>query len=192
MIVNMNIRSFIAIDLDETLKQLLKEFQVVLKKDGADCRWINPDGIHITLKFLGNVEQEKIKSIEAGIEKACRGSSSFKLSLKGLEAFYRRDRSGVIWINAEKKPALISLYEAIEEEMAGFRFKKEKRPFTPHVTLGRVSSISNRYQLEKLMEQYKDKDFGSFMVKEVVLMKSDLRPEGARYSRLAEIHLASK
>lgn len=188
----MNIRSFIAIDLDEMRKQLLKEFQVMLKKDGVDCRWINPDGIHITLKFLGNVEQEKLKSIETGIEKACIGSSSFKLTLKGLGAFYRRDRSGVIWINAEKEPALISLYEAIEEEMAGFGFKRQKRAFTPHVTLGRVSSISNRYQLEKLMEQYKDKDFGSFMVKEVVLMKSELRPEGARYSRLAEIYLASK
>lgn len=188
----MNIRSFIAIDLDISVKQLLKDFQAILKKDGVDCRWINSDGIHITLKFLGSVEQEKLKSIEASIEKACSGSSSFHLSLKGVGAFYRRDRSGVIWISAEKTPDLISLYEAIEEEMTGLGFKKEKRVFTPHVTLGRISLISNRYQLEKIMEQYKDKDFGSFMVKEVVLMKSDLRPDGARYSRLAEINLVSK
>jgi 2'-5' RNA ligase len=186
----MDIRAFIAIDLDISLKELLKEFQAALKKEGVDCKWVNPDGIHITLKFLGNVEQYRLKSIEAGIEKACHGVSAFDLSFKGFGAFLRKDRSGVIWVSTENEPVLTRLYEAIEEEMAGLGFRKEDRALTPHVTIGRTFSVPNRFYLEKLMDKYKDKDFGSFKVKEVVLMKSELRPGGARYSRLAAIHLA--
>ncbi|HLC17254.1 MAG TPA: RNA 2',3'-cyclic phosphodiesterase [Thermodesulfovibrionia bacterium] len=185
----MNVRAFIAIDFDESLKELLKEFQTTLKKEGVDCKWVNHDGIHITLKFLGSVEQERLKSVEAGIEKACHGVSAFDLNLKGFGAFLRKGRAGVIWVSTEKEPAFNCLYEAIEEEMAGLGFQKEERAFTPHVTLGRDFTVANRFYLEKLMDIYKDKNFGSFKVKEVVLMKSDLRPEGARYSRLAAIHL---
>lgn len=182
-------RTFIAIELPERIKKKIEQLQTPLKKTNAFVSWVKPENIHITLKFLGEVPEEKINEVSSSSGKALEGAKKFTMSLKGMGAFPDSRRPRVIWIGAGSgEKELSSMASKIEEEMEKIGFPKEDRKFSAHFTIGRVKSPKN---IEKLMELVKSSDFSTedIEVNEVVVMRSQLHPAGAIYTPLRKIPL---
>lgn len=185
-------RTFIAVELTEELKKKIEELQVPLKKINVDVSWVKPGNVHATLKFFGEVPEDKIEKVFGGTKIALGGVRSFKLSLKDLGCFPNLKRPRIIWIGVEKgKEELSEMAKKIEEEMERIGFPRENREFSPHLTIGRIKSPKN---IERLTELIKNTNFQSqeIEIKEVVMMKSELHPSGAVYTPLKKIALLLK
>jgi 2'-5' RNA ligase len=182
-------RTFIAIELPDEIKKQIGQVQAPLKKTKAFVSWVKPGNIHVTLKFLGEVPEEKIAEVFSATEKAVEGINRFTMNLKGMGTFPDFKRPRVIWVGAGSgQEELSSMAGRIEEEMEEIGFPKEKRRFSPHFTMGRVKSPKN---IEKLMEMVRSSDFQTeeIAVSEVVVMRSQLHPAGAIYTPLKKIPL---
>jgi 2'-5' RNA ligase len=182
-------RTFIAIELPGQIKNQIGQVQAPLKKTKSFVSWVKPGNIHVTLKFLGEVPEEKMDEVFSAIGKAVEGIKKFSMSLKGMGAFPNVKRPRVIWVGAGSgQEELSGMAGRIEEEMEKIGFPKEKRRFSPHFTIGRVKSPKN---VEKLMEMVGSSDFqtGEIAVSEVVVMRSQLHSAGAIYTPLKKIPL---
>jgi 2'-5' RNA ligase len=184
------IRSFLAIELPRTIQKKIEGIQGDLKSSHADVRWVNPEKIHLTLKFFGNIEESRIELIVRSIEEPIQTTSPLPIKVKGVGAFPHLKNPRVIWMGlVEGKEALVSLQQQIEVLLEKIGFQAEDRPFHPHLTLGRVKSSRGREDLVGRMEKYREEEFGDLLVERVNLFKSDLRPSGPIYTPLREIKL---
>jgi 2'-5' RNA ligase len=182
-------RTFIAIELPDEIKKQIEQVQAPLKKTNAYVSWVKPGNIHVTLKFLGEVPEEKLDQVFSSTEKAVEGTKRLTMSLKGMGAFPNLKRPRVIWVGAGSGEEEFSrLAKEIEREMEKIGFPREKRGFSAHFTIGRVKSPKN---IEKLMQLVQASDFQTeeIEVNEVVVMKSQLHPAGAIYTPLKKIPL---
>jgi len=179
------IRSFIAIELPPQIKAEIEEIQNKLKASGSDVRWTRPEGIHLTLKFLGSVEQERIPEILNIIERCSTGNNSFVLEVCSLGAFPNERNPKVVWVGTKDDSGnLGKLQKTLEKGLSNIGFKEEKRAFSPHLTLGRVKSPKKKRELAQKLEDYRQCECGTFEAKEVCLLKSELKPGGAVYTIL--------
>ena len=181
------IRTFIAIELSEHIKKELSDIEKELKETKAVAKWVKPDDIHLTLKFLGNVEEEKIELIKKSIQESVKGVTPFIIDLKDIGAFPSPSRPRVIWVGVQSgKERIKNLAESIEGNLEKIGFKKEDRQFSAHITLGRIKSLVN---IDKLKDLIKEKKYhsSSFEVSKIAIMRSDLTPEGPIYTKLSEI-----
>jgi len=189
------IRGFVAIELNDEIKVKLGETQALLKRKGIvdQMRWVRPEAMHITLKFLGDVPVDSIKEIVVAIKQASEGIGPFSLSFGGLGCFPSVSRPNVIWIGMwGDTKTLAQLQGGIEDSFAVLGFPPEKRKYTPHLTLGRVRRHIERRERGRLggLVQTENIDkLGEFEVHEVSLMKSVLSAAGAKHSRLAVVRL---
>ena len=189
------IRAFIAIELDESIKDGLTELQERLKGKvpRGSVRWVRTAGIHLTLKFLGDVPADQIGEITRALQKSCQGFAPFSLSCGGLGCFPTLKRPRVVWVGIQEETGtLAQLQKAIEENVAPLGYPTEKRKFSPHLTLGRVQrrvSSGDRRRLGELVGASEIGMLGQMEVRSVNLIRSDLRPSGAVYTRLAEVEL---
>lgn len=187
-----DVRSFVAIELPEKLKEELTQLQAQLKSaTGASVKWVAPQGIHITLQFLGGVPANKLDAITQGIEKAAASIQPFRMEVKELGVFPNLRRVRVIWVGltGELKP-LQELQKRIETNLSPLGFKPEEREFTPHLTLGRVrenATTQERERLGQLIAGFKFAAVTPIAANSVSLMRSHLTREGAIYSRLSVI-----
>lgn len=182
-------RCFIAIEIPEVIKSELLEIGEELKKHGADVRWVKPDNIHLTLKFLGNIKEEIAGKISGIIEAICSHYDSFDLTIKGLSVFPNRKSPRVLWVGIEGNNILATLQKEVDEGMSSIGFENEKREFTAHFTLGRFRSSRGKEALLDTINQRKNDNFGSITVRSLSLMKSDLSPTEAKYSKISEVPL---
>lgn len=184
------LRCFLAIELPESILNRIGEVQRALKSSKADVRWVNPENIHLTLKFFGNIEEFQIESIVKSIEEPIRTTSPISIAVQGIGAFPGLKNPRVIWVglNDERKE-LVPFQNRLERELEKVGFQPEDRPFHPHLTLGRMRSNQGKDELVRGMERYREEEFGNFQVERVVLFKSDLRPTGPIYTVLREIRL---
>jgi len=184
------IRSFIAIEIPERIKRDILQIQERLKGTGADVGWTRPEGIHLTLKFLGYVEEERLVEIQKAIEEASRGFSPFCIEVAGIGVFPNIRYPRVLWIGIrERDDMLKNLQDSIEREAERLGFERDNRGFTPHLTLGRVRSQKNRDGLIKALEEFDRIELGSLNVDGISLMKSDLNPRGAVYTEMWKVLL---
>ena len=184
------IRSFLAIEIPRTILKKIEEVQDDLKSSRADVRWVNPEKIHLTLKFFGNIDESRIDPIVKSIERPTQTISPFSLKVRGVGAFPHLKNPRVIWMGlVDGKEVLVSFQKQLEEELEKIGFKPEERAFHPHLTLGRMKSSKGREELAGRMERHKEEEFGNFQVERVVLFKSDLKPTGPIYTPLREIKL---
>jgi len=182
-------RTFIAVELPEKIKGEIERLQAPFKKTDTHVSWVKPKNIHVTLKFLGEVPEERIDEVFSATRKAVEGARKFTMSLKGTGAFPNPRRPRVIWVGAGPGGEELSLLAAgIEQEMEEIGFPRENRKYSAHFTMGRVKSPKN---IEKLMELVSSSDFQTeeIEVNEVVVMKSQLHPGGAIYTPLKKIPL---
>jgi 2'-5' RNA ligase len=179
------IRSFIAIELSPLIKAKIEEIQNKLKSSTPNVRWVRTEGIHLTLKFLGNIEEERIPEISDIIKQCSTDTTPFLLKVCTLGAFPNEKNPKVIWVGAEDESGKLSkLQLALEKKLADIGFKAEKRFFSPHLTLGRLKSPKGKRELTQRLEDYKQCELGSFEAQEVCLFKSELKPGGAIYTKL--------
>ena len=179
------IRSFIAIELPLLIKSSIEEIQHKLKSSTADVRWVRPEGIHLTLKFLGNIEEERISEISDLVTQCASDISSFPLTVRTLGAFPNEKNPKVIWVSADDDSCSLSkLHQALENRLSHIGFKVEKRAFSPHLTLGRLKSPKGKRELITTLADHKQSECGTFEAQEVCLFKSELKPSGALYTKL--------
>jgi 2'-5' RNA ligase len=183
------LRSFIAIELPESVRTALSELQSELKECGADVRWVKPEGIHLTLKFLGDVKEEDVDHVVKLIEGACRKYKAFNLEIAGAGVFPNKRSPRVLWVGINGNGTFKALQSEIDDAMDSMGFEKENRKFIPHLTLGRFRSLKGMDALMERVELNRDIKLGSADVNKISLMKSDLGPAGAKYTRVAEIAL---
>ncbi len=188
------IRSFIAIELPDELKLGLAQLQDRLKPGSQPwVKWADPYSIHLTLKFLGNIEVDRIDAITRAIEAAVLRIPPFHLEVKGLGAFPNLRRVQVVWVGVSGEvDKLGQLQQRIEANLVPLGFTAEARPFTPHLTLARLrnqASLDERQRLGQLISSTRFDAAYSIEVEAINLMKSQLTREGAIYSRVSSIKL---
>jgi 2'-5' RNA ligase len=188
------IRAFIAIEMSDAVRSDLSSLQGGLRPHQHPyVKWVDPKGIHLTLKFLGNIGQNQVADIEEAISQASQGVSPFQLQLGGLGAFPNLRRPRVIWVAMTGElESLLALQKGIDQALVPLGFAMESRPFTPHLTLGRLRERASPEECRKIGELVMASQFESataMKVSEVILMRSRLTPQGAIYSHIAEIEL---
>jgi 2'-5' RNA ligase len=186
------------LELPPALQEQLTEVQAWFK-DGVpsgSVRWVRPAGIHVTLKFYGSVKADLVPAIEAGLERAAQSAQPIQLTVQGLGVFPRPAKPQVIWVGLQGDLApLRQLAAAVEAEATALGFPAETRPFTPHLTLGRVRvglRAEDLRQLLSFLEQADVRALGDFQPETLNLMASELRPTGSVYERLFSVPLALK
>jgi len=181
------IRGFIAIEIDETSKII--DFNNEIKKTEANIKLVESNNMHLTLKFLGDINEESIEKIEEKIKESVEGIKPFNIELIGTGVFPNKNYIKVIWIGIEKGEKLITIAQKIDERLVNLGFKKEKRKFSPHLTIGRVKSAKDKKKIIQIVEKYNNILFSENIVDTIKLIKSELTPEGPIYSTLKEIKL---
>jgi len=188
---NEQIRSFIAIELPQELKSGLLKLQAELKLSGCTfVKWVDPEGIHLTLKFLGNIPAQKVDEVIRALVKASEEILPFQLETSDLGAFPNLNRPNVFWLGIGGDVAKLSiLQKRVDDVLEPKGFPKEKRAFTPHLTLARIretASPQNRRDFGELIARAKFEVRYMIKVTSISLMRSQLLPGGAVYSRLFE------
>ena len=188
------LRAFIAIKLSDELKGHIGEVQAELKRRafGLDgLGWVRPEGIHLTLRFLGDIAEERVEALGAMLRDAAAGLKPFALDARGIGAFPNPRAPRVIWLGLQGTPesmaSLRLMHARIEDGVAGLDFSRESREFTAHLTLARVRNRQSGAALAKVLEANQDRAVGSFLAASVGLIKSELRPSGAVYTTLVEV-----
>jgi len=185
------LRSFLAVELPSQTLSEIGRVQRDLRACRADVRWVAVERIHLTLKFLGNIDEEHIADISSAMAEAADQKKAFKLSLRGLGAFPSIRNPRVIWLGLDGwEENLLPLQNDLESRLEALGFQREEKPYRPHLTLGRVKSLKGRDDLVDLMERDREVDLGSFPVDRITLFRSDLRPSGPVYTPLAVRELA--
>jgi 2'-5' RNA ligase len=186
----MSMRAFIAIDLDPGIKTTLQDFVRTLRGTRADVRWVEPGGMHLTLKFLGDVDDGRATRIRTILAAAAARRAAFPLRLEGTGAFPGERNPRVLWVGVVAGPGLAALQNELEEALAAEGFERETREFMPHLTLGRVKGPARIGDAMIELEKRRADSFGEMTVRRVALFESRLRPEGAQYRIVHEAELA--
>jgi len=188
-----DIRSFIAIEVPQDLKSRMEEVQRELRRTEADVKWVRPDAIHLTLKFLGSIRQEDVERISQAVRPVIGLWQPFEVCIRGMGCFPNLRNPRVVWVGVDRgKESLASLKEQVEKRMIELSFPPEDRPFSPHLTLGRVRSLRGKGDLSQAVESRKGVEVGIFQAREVILFRSELKPSGAVYTKLKEFPMGKE
>ena len=188
------IRSFIAIELPEEVKEGLARLRNELERDEHRfVKWVDTGGIHLTLKFLGNIPFKQVTEITEAMEEAAQGIPPFHLEISGLGVFPGLKQARVFWVGIGGEVDKLSrLQQNIDSALAALGFTKEERPFVPHLTLARIrqgASPSERRSFGELVSSTFFGDKYQVAVGTISLMKSQLTPAGAIYTCLSLVEL---
>jgi 2'-5' RNA ligase len=184
------IRTFIALELPEDLK---KVFSILQQRfcEYTDCvRWVKPEHIHLTLKFLGSIDEELVEPISRILENISKKQQPFPLHIAGIGAFPNTRNPKVIWAGIQgSQDTLIQFQMTLEDALSVFGFAREKRPYAPHLTLGRVKDYRGKKDLEAVIEKFQHEDMGAYTADKIIFYRSDLQPTGPIYAALKTIQL---
>lgn len=184
------IRTFVAIEIPDSLLEQISDVQKQLKKHNERIKWTRPESIHLTLKFLGNVEEDRIAAIAQTLQEVASEFQPFRCPVKNVGAFPNPRRPRVVWIGIEDtEDTLVKLAENSDDALNSLGFSKENRKFKPHLTIGRVKSAVSRKFTESIQNIAFQSD--AIEIKEMVIMRSDLKPTGAIYTPLNKIKLGT-
>jgi 2'-5' RNA ligase len=177
------VRLFVAVNLPAAERNAAWRATEPLREGRLPVRWVREDALHITLKFLGEVDDENASAIGSALAEAVREVRPFEVSLGGVGAFPTLHRPRVVWLGVEPHPALELLANDVERVTGTFGFEPEMRPFQPHITLGRAKRDARPAAFRSFPDLARSVDYGALVaVESVDLMKSTLRPDGAVYS----------
>lgn len=183
------IRTFIAVDLPQDIKMKLDRLIASFRADGTGVRWVRAENLHITLRFLGDIKEEAAPKLAENIKTNVYGFGKFDLSLSGLGGFPNLRRPRVIWVGAGfGKERLGELASAVDDACLASRFGRADKPFSSHLTIGRIKSPKKN---EKILPKIEKTSFETepFNINAVTIFKSDLSPAGPKYTPLEIIRL---
>jgi RNA 2',3'-cyclic 3'-phosphodiesterase len=185
-------RLFLAVSLPQAVRQRLWDTTMPLRAAGYPVRWVGVDGLHVTLKFLGEVDEQLEADIVAGVERAVGDARTFPVVMTGFGVFPSPTRPRVVWAGCEANARLELIQHAIEREMDGLGFPIEGRAFRPHVTLGRAHRDATPRALHPLVAALEALEHDAEVsVQSVDLMQSTLSPRGARYACRQSVELTA-
>lgn len=186
-------RCFIALDIDDDIRAALGELQEEIAV-GADVRkgdvkWVRPEAMHLTLKFLGEVRDRDVVNVCDAVSAVMVRHKAFDLAIKKVGCFGRRS-ARVLWVGAGLGcPELLELQQDLEDELDSAGWPKEARKFSGHLTLCRIRNTKAGFVLARMAEQYEDVDLGAMRCDSVCVYQSQLRPEGPLYTCLGRYRL---
>lgn len=174
------IRAFLAIDLKEEFKPQIKEIIEDFKTLNTDIKFVEVENLHFTLKFFGDVDENKINQISEIVSNTLEGFDPFNLKIQGCGAFPNLNHIKVIWLGTEENTILNSLHDDLDDEFSKIGFKKDFR-FSNHLTIGRMKSAKNKNQVKEKLNDYKTVEIGEMSIGRISLKKSTLTPDGPIY-----------
>ena len=182
----MGIRSFLAFELPPDIKREVARISVEVKKSGIEAGWVKPGNIHLTIVFMGDVNEKDIPAIISRIDNTVGEYEPFKISLGGMGVFPDVRKPRVLWLGLDGEiERLSSLRDDLQKPLEVYGIKQEKRAFRPHLTLGRFRKpVKDRDALEKIIDAYKDISGPDGKLDELILFKSELKPGGPVYTRI--------
>ncbi|MEJ2155483.1 MAG: RNA 2',3'-cyclic phosphodiesterase [Desulfobacteraceae bacterium] len=184
------LRAFVAIKLADEIINLAAALQDALKSHGLKLRWVKPQSLHLTLKFLGEIPVTDVTSIGAALRTAAADEPPLELTVQGMGVFPGIKRARVLWIGfGGAVDRLKQLQLRIEDEIAALGYRREKRGFRAHLTLARIKGAVAPDRLLRAIEATGGFESQSFEARRLILYKSDLRPTGAVYTPLASVML---
>ena len=185
------IRTFVAIELPLEARDELVSVQAELKKSGADVKWVEPENIHLSLRFIGDVEPDKAEEIKELVAGTTAASKAFELTMKGTGVFPDLGHPRVIWAGVDRGAGESTRLAAdLEAGLQAIGIAGEERKFHPHITLGRVRSQRNSDKLRKLVETTGFEAGSIIKVECLILFMSRLTPQGPVYTPLFKAKMA--
>ena len=195
------IRAFVAVELTDELRSAIALVQTQVKaklarelrRTAPDARlqWVRPEAIHLTLKFLGDIGEAQVEDIAQALAALVGLQARFSMEVAGLGVFPDLRAPRVLWIGLSGAGPLVSLAQSVDQALAGLDFPPETRPFNPHLTLARIKErgweVGKALAITGLLA--KGSPVGTLSVQTVSLMRSELKPSGAVYTRLREVSL---
>lgn len=179
------IRTFVAIELPAAVRASLEKLSQELRRTGAAVSWVKPGSIHLTLKFLGSIPEEQVQAITAALGEVVRQTPPFRLQPAECGAFPDVKRMRVVWVGVRGEESILQdVQRRLEKALSRLGFPAENRPFKGHLTLGRVKGVQGLRTLQEAVMANRLFQAEAFDVAELVLYKSDLRPEGAVHTPL--------
>ena len=186
----MMLRAFIALTPPTTLQHTVAEVREAFQSLPCFWRWVTPEQIHLTLRFLGNVPEAQVTSIAQAMEHATQGQTAFTLRAQSLGCFPHASRPRVLWVGlADPSQALVPLNERLTTALLPLGFPPEERPFHLHLTLARAQNGIRSQQLLPVLQAYQNRCFGEFAVTQLHLFQSNLQRGGALYTLLRSVTL---
>ncbi len=182
-----NIRTFIALEIPETLKEKLSRFQEKILQNSRGIRWVKPENIHLTLKFLGPTNEDTVGEISGILQQITQGKTRFPFHAEGLGAFPNTTNPKVIWAGIQSDRRLFSLQKDLDKTLSSAGFPREKKSFNAHLTLGRVKDPRIKRDLRDMLDEYRHIDLGDYEFSRIVFYESDLQPSGPVYSILKAV-----
>jgi RNA 2',3'-cyclic 3'-phosphodiesterase len=180
-------RGFIAVEIP--ICENLLAFHTKLENLHLKMKLVDLKNIHITLKFLGETKIEHIDEIEKIIKNAVQNIQPFSIQLKGTGVFPNSNYIKVVWIGISESSLLSTIAASIDNQLTPLGYKKEKRPFSPHLTIGRIKYLNRKHDLLAVLDSYKDNLFSNVCIDHILLKKSTLTPKGPIYETIREIKL---
>ncbi len=183
------VRTFVAIDISEEARRSLAKMIAELQGMADGLRWVKPESVHLTLKFLGEVAEERLPQLETALRESARGIAPFTYTLTRTGCFPNCRRPRVLWVGVDNPgKEIFRLQRQIEEQFVKLDFPAEKRPFTAHLTVARVK---RPFGMERMLQIFREYQLHAEPVEvtEVRLMRSQLKPSGAEYSAIYTVKL---
>ena len=182
------IRSFLAIDIDNSLKDKIIEVQRSLREAEAQLKFVEPENLHFTLKFFGETNQKILEEISNIIKEKIKPYKPFKLKIEGLGVFPNKNYMRVLWLGVQNPEEFSEIQKTLDKEFQKLGFRKE-RSYIPHLTIARVKGGKNKARLREKIEELANTKIGEMQVKKLKLKKSELKPEGPEYTNLKTFKL---
>jgi RNA 2',3'-cyclic 3'-phosphodiesterase len=190
------VRLFVALEIPpavrENLATLMKKLSALEKQSsGEKARWMRPENLHVTLKFIGELAPNKLDEIVAALSRVRSGQPA-ELQFGGLGFFRDEKRPRVLWAGIDASPNLAAIAGDVEQQLEPLGFPREKRAFTPHLTLARFEPSGVSLRLRAAVQQNAERDFGALRAGEFHLIESKLKPSGAEYTTLHSFPFAAE
>jgi 2'-5' RNA ligase len=183
----MGIRLFLAFELPPTIREQIGTVSRELKKSTLPVRWVKVENIHLTIVFIGSVNEDTIDDIKEKVHGVVKSSFVFKTRLNGVGVFPNLRRPRVIWVGLNGETERLSRFrDELQAELKVLGIREERRPFRPHLTIGRFKGIVDRdEELKWILDKYHDIRTDLHYLNELILFKSDLKPDGPIYTKMA-------
>jgi 2'-5' RNA ligase len=185
------LRTFIAVDIGKVIRDRAVSLQEILARTGAEVKWVEPENIHVTLLFLGEVDDRTIPDVCRVVAEQAQRQPAFSMSIERVGCFPNARRPRVLWIGVgEGTQELCALHDALEPPLLDLGcYRREERQYTPHITLGRVRSERPADKLAAALSKHAGWQGGQTSVREILVMSSELRPQGPIYTVMSRAKL---
>ncbi|MFC1454544.1 RNA 2',3'-cyclic phosphodiesterase [Candidatus Undinarchaeota archaeon] len=179
-------RAFIAVPISDESKETVAS--LISDLSGGNFKIVQKENFHLTLKFLGEIDENQLEAIKTLLENFSKTHSKFQATLNSVGAFPNEGHVKVLWVGLAPQEEYEKMAQELDQSIHDIGFKKEKS-YTPHVTFSRVKYVDDKEKIKAFLQKHKNEDFGEVQIDRIILMKSELTPEGPTYTEISSYPL---